>query len=100
MLSLIHISADGTGYVYSGTQSPIASAIVIIAFDISVSAYVAMLYGPIQWLTSLPRVLAQARVSAGKVFEILEEDNDISDTENAVSLDIKGDIEFKNVYFG
>ncbi|MFR5515356.1 MAG: ABC transporter ATP-binding protein, partial [[Eubacterium] siraeum] len=34
------------------------------------------------------------------VFEILEEDNDISDTENAVSLDIKGDIEFKNVYFG
>lgn len=45
-------------------------------------------------------MLAQARVSAGKVFEILEEDNDISDTENAVSLDIKGDIEFKNVYFG
>ena len=34
------------------------------------------------------------------MFEILEEDNDISDTENAVSLDIKGNIEFKNVYFG
>ena len=67
---------------------------------IQFTTYVAMLYGPIQWLTSLPRVLAQARVSAGKVFEILEEDNDISDTENAVSLDIKGDIEFKNVYFG
>lgn len=45
-------------------------------------------------------MLAQARVSAGKVFEILEENNDISDNENAVSLDIKGDIEFKNVYFG
>ena len=45
-------------------------------------------------------MLAQARVSAGKVFEILEEDNDISDNENAVSLDIKGNIEFKNVYFG
>mgnify|MGYP000822988544 FL=1 len=56
---------------------------------IQFTTYVAMLYGPIQWLTSLPRVLAQARVSAGKVFEILEEDNDISDTENAVSLDIK-----------
>lgn len=67
---------------------------------IQFTTYVAMLYGPIQWLTSLPRVLAQARVSAGKVFEILEEDNDISDTENAVSLDIKGNIEFKNVYFG
>ena len=42
---------------------------------IQFTTYVAMLYGPIQWLTSLPRVLAQARVSAGKVFEILEEDN-------------------------
>lgn len=51
-------------------------------------------------LQACSRVLAQARVSAGKVFEILEENNDISDTENAVSLDIKGDIEFKNVYFG
>ena len=67
---------------------------------IQFTTYVAMLYGPVQWLTSLPKVLAQARVSAGKVFEILEENNDISDTENAVSVDIKGDIEFKNVYFG
>ena len=59
-----------------------------------------MLYGPVQWLTTLPRVLAQARVSAGKVFEVLEEQNDINDGEQARDIEIKGDIEFKNVYFG
>ncbi len=64
------------------------------------TTYVYMLYGPVQWLTTLPRVLAQARVSAGKVFEVLEEQNDINDGEQARDIEIKGDIEFKNVYFG
>ncbi len=64
------------------------------------TTYVYMLYGPVQWLTTLPRVLAQARVSAGKVFEVLEEQNDINDGEQARDIEIKGDIEFKNIYFG
>ncbi len=67
---------------------------------IQFTTYVYMLYGPIQWLTSLPRVLAQARVSAGKVFEVLEEENDINDNETAKETDIKGDIKFDGVYFG
>ena len=67
---------------------------------IQFTTYIYMLYGPVQWLTSLPRVLAQAKVSAGKVFEILEEQNDIRDTEEAKDIEIKGDIDFENVYFG
>ena len=63
-------------------------------------SYVYMLYGPIQWLTALPRVLANTGISAGKVFEILEEKDDIEDKENCVDLDIKGDISFRDVYFG
>ncbi len=64
------------------------------------TTYVYMLYGPVQWLTTLPKVLAQARVSAGKEFEVLEERSDINDIEQAQDIEIKGDIEFKNVYFG
>lgn len=63
-------------------------------------SYVYMLYGPIQWLTALPRVLANTGISAGKVFEVLEEKDDIEEAENSVDLDIKGDISFRNVYFG
>ena len=45
-------------------------------------------------------MLAQAKVSAGKVFEVLEEQNDIKDNEKAKDIEIKGDIDFQNVFFG
>lgn len=64
------------------------------------TTYVAMLYEPIRWLIQIPRNLADTTVSAGKVFEILEEESDLRDIENPVSLDIKGRIEFDDVYFG
>ncbi|WP_124098706.1 ABC transporter ATP-binding protein [Ruminococcus sp. Marseille-P6503] len=67
---------------------------------IQFTTYVAMLYEPIRWLIQIPRNLADVSVSAGKVFEILEEASDVRDAEDPVELDIKGDIEFDDVYFG
>lgn len=64
------------------------------------TSYVYMLYGPIQWLVRLPRVLAQASVSAAKVFEILDEQTTVSDSKQAVKLDICGNIAFEHVFFG
>ncbi len=64
------------------------------------TTYVSMLYSPIQWLTRLPRVLANAGVSAGKVFEILEEHDDIHDTATPRDMEISGDIDFEHVFFG
>ena len=64
------------------------------------TTYVYMLYGPIQWLVGLPRILAQAGVSAGKVFEVLEEQDDIPESAAPKELDIHGDIDFEHVYFG
>lgn len=67
---------------------------------IQFTTYVAMLYDPIRWLIQIPRTLADASVSAGKVFEILDEESDVHNCENPVELDIHGDIEFDGVYFG
>lgn len=64
------------------------------------TTYSAMLYEPIRWLFEMPRLLADASVSAGKVFEILDERSDVRDIQDPVELDIKGDIEFRDVYFG
>ncbi len=64
------------------------------------TTYVSMLYGPVQWLVSLPRVLASAAVSAGKVFELLEEQDDLPDAKEPEDIDIRGDIDFDRVYFG
>ena len=59
-----------------------------------------MLYEPIRWLIQIPRNLADTSVSAGKVFEILDEDTDVRDCDDPIDLDIQGDIEFDGVYFG
>jgi ATP-binding cassette subfamily B protein len=67
---------------------------------IQFTTYVAMLYEPIRWLIQIPKNLADVSVSAGKVFEILDETTDVTDCKNPVSPDIKGDIEFDGVYFG
>lgn len=64
------------------------------------TTYVYMLYGPVQWIVHLPRVLAQASVSASKVFEVLEERDELVDSKLAKPLEIKGDIEFERVFFG
>lgn len=64
------------------------------------TTYVAMLYEPMRWLIQIPRTLADTSVSAGKVFEILDEETDVKDIENPVTLDVKGKIEFDDVYFG
>lgn len=67
---------------------------------IQFTTYVAMLYEPMRWLIQIPRTFADAAVSAGKVFEILDEETDVHDSDEPVELDIKGDIEFDDVYFG
>ncbi|NMA79829.1 MAG: ABC transporter ATP-binding protein [Clostridiales bacterium] len=64
------------------------------------TTYVAMIYGPLGWLIELPRILADTTVSVSRVFEILDEDTDVADSENALDIDIKGDITFDDVYFG
>ena len=64
------------------------------------TSYVGMLYNPLRWLLQLPRQIADVSISASKVFEILEENTDVRDSSDCVDLDIKGNIEFKDVYFG
>ena len=67
---------------------------------IQFTSYVGMLYMPLRWLMQLPRQLADVSISASKVFEILEENTDVRDDADCVDLDIQGDIDFSDVYFG
>lgn len=63
-------------------------------------SYTGYIYGPLRWMTSLPRSIANAVTSMAKLNEILDEEPDIKDHENVISPEIHGDIEFKNVTFG
>lgn len=64
------------------------------------SSYASMLYGPLSWLTFIPRWFTEAMTSAERVFEIMDEEPDVKDYKNAKHMNIKGKVIFQNVTFG
>ncbi len=64
------------------------------------SAYVSIIYGPLRWMSNIPRMLVRVMTSIVKIFDVVDENIDVSDAENAKELDIRGDITFENVSFG
>ncbi len=64
------------------------------------SAYVSMLYAPLRWMSFLPRRLSRTMTSVVKVFDVIDEENDVADRPNAVNGDASGVIEIENLNFG
>lgn len=64
------------------------------------SMYASMIYGPLRMLSNLPRQILNFLTSTTKIFEIIDEEEEISDAEQAVSPVIKGDIDINNISFG
>ena len=63
--------------------------------------YVGSFTRPIQQLANVSNVLQQTAAAAERVFEFLEESEEITDTAQPVKLDgVQGHVEFKNVNFG
>lgn len=64
------------------------------------TSYISMIYAPLNYFSRLPRKLVRSGTSAAKIFEIIDEETDVADNENAKDIDIDGKVEFKNVCFG
>ncbi len=64
------------------------------------SSYTAMIYGPLRMIAQIPRRWMEFSTSSAKVFEIMDEEIDVADSDTAVDIDIKGDIDISNVSFG
>lgn len=64
------------------------------------SMYASMIYGPLRMLSGLPRQIINFITSTAKVFEIIDEDEEISDAKEAKKPTIKGDIDINHVSFG
>ncbi|MCL2056332.1 MAG: ABC transporter ATP-binding protein/permease [Oscillospiraceae bacterium] len=62
--------------------------------------YIVFIYAPLRWLVSFPRWLADAMTGMVKVFEILDEEPDITESENATTAPVSGRISFDGVSFG
>ncbi|MDR0554933.1 MAG: ABC transporter ATP-binding protein/permease [Treponema sp.] len=62
--------------------------------------YIGYIYGPLRWIVSFPRWLADAMTSMVKVFEILDEDPDIVEGEKPKNTVLAGEVRFEGVSFG
>jgi len=100
------IQALGTGIVivyggwlaFNGMLGPIEDAVgTLITFVM----YVGMFFGPIFDLTNFYNTVQSALAAAERIFEILDVEPEIKDSEDAVEIPpINGEIEFRNVTFG
>lgn len=63
-------------------------------------AYGNMLYGPLQWMTFLPRQITMLVTSLERIYDILDEEPAIVNHENAVKKALTGEVEFREVTFG
>jgi len=63
--------------------------------------YVRQFTQPISQIANISNILQQTAASAERVFEFLEEDEEVPETKNPVKLNnVNGSVEFKNVHFG
>lgn len=62
--------------------------------------YTGILYGPLGWMNRLPRMFRQMVTSLERVYDVLDEEPDISNITEMKEFEIKGSVEFKNVSFG
>ncbi|MBE6687752.1 MAG: ATP-binding cassette domain-containing protein [Ruminococcaceae bacterium] len=64
-----------------------------------ISSYASFIYGPLRWASHLPRMIVRTFTSVTKVFEIVDEEPEVTDKSDALDIDIKGNIDFENVDF-
>jgi ATP-binding cassette, subfamily B, bacterial len=64
------------------------------------NSYAWMLYGPLGWMTHLPRLITQMVTSLERIYDVLDEEPLIVNKNNAITHEIQGEVEFRNVSFG
>ncbi len=64
------------------------------------SSYSNIIYEPLMQVTQIPRQISRFKTSLSKIFEILEEEPEVSDIDLPIDIRIEGDVSIKNVTFG
>ncbi len=64
------------------------------------NSYANIIYGPLLWITFIPRQISAFLTSLGKVLEILEEEPEVSDIGLPIDISIEGDVSIRDVTFG
>lgn len=77
----------------------IQSGSITVGLLIAFTNYVAMFWRPIMNLSNFYNNLVTSMASAERIFEIMDINPNIVEDEDAIDVDIKGEVEFRNVSF-
>jgi len=84
---------------YVGTMHVLAGTLTLGSLLVF-SAYILMLYGPLEQLTYTAWAMEGATAGARRCFEVLDREDDVADAPNAIAISsAKGAIGFRNVSF-
>jgi ATP-binding cassette subfamily B protein len=99
-LALSLVGALGTAMIFWIGGHFVLQGIFTIGTIVAFSAYLRDLYGPLMAMTNARVDFSTSMVSFERVFEVLDLPHEISDRENAITLDhVEGNVSFKNVSF-
>ncbi|MBQ2707137.1 MAG: ABC transporter ATP-binding protein, partial [Clostridia bacterium] len=65
-----------------------------------INSYANIIYAPLMYITFIPRQISSFLTSLSKVFEILEENQEVQDIDLPLDIRIEGEVDVKNVTFG
>ena len=86
--------------VYFGSKQNIANGLTNYAIIITFQQYIGRIFDPIQVLADQFNVLQSAFAASERILEVMDQKPTVVDSDDAIDVEhIKGDIEFKNVWF-
>lgn len=95
---LLNIVAVSLLLWYGGNM--VMEGVITIGTIIIFQRYIGKFFEPIQEFAEQLNIIQSAMASAERIFGLLDTEPEIKDVENAIELEsLKGDIEFKNVWF-
>jgi len=65
-----------------------------------VNAYANIIYAPLMYITFIPRNISNFLTSLSKIFEIIEENQEVQDIDLPLDIRIEGEVDVKGVTFG
>jgi ATP-binding cassette subfamily B protein len=98
--SLVFFTGIGEFLILYFGGNAILNGSLSLGVLVQFTMYISYVYGPLRWLVSFPRWLAEAMTSMVKVFEILDEEPDITGKPDAEEPELTGGVKLDGVSFG
>lgn len=85
--------------IYFGGSDVIAGKMTVGVL-LQFLTYCGYFFGPLGWMTNLPRSIMETTTSLNRIYDVLDEEPLLKNKEDCKKFEIKGDFEFDNVSFG